>query len=140
MRNFRARGITKDGKPIFRESLEHENVAQWLAFNGVFFIHVPNEVLPMRGTREAFISALRQRKRMGVTPGVADFLIFDRPPAKPKKLGAVLELKALDGAIPTPDQRKFLIEMDLRGYETTWQRGYDAAVKWLKSLGYERHP
>jgi hypothetical protein len=133
VRNERARGITKDGKPIFSEDIEHIIVAQWLTINGVFFCHVPNE-----GKRSWATG--KKLKRMGMRKGVVDFLIFDPPPREARMhhapIGTVMELKALDGKKPTDEQIDFMTEMERRGYAIGCFYGSDAAIKWLESLGY----
>lgn len=142
MRNARARAITADGKPIFPEKEEHKTVARWLFINGIFFIHVPNEIPNLRKgkrTQEDIgnrVQWYRQQKQMGLRPGASDFIIFDPPPAYPDKKGAVMELKALDGGNPSPEQYEFLSEMGARRWANSWWRGSDAAIKWLESLGY----
>ncbi len=143
-RNYRARGITSDGKPIFAEKHEQQVVAGWLMVQKIFFIHVPNELPNLhkgKATPQDRINRIiwqKQQKTMGKRPGVADFLIFDPPPLFldrwPK--GTVLELKALDGDEPTSEQYEFMSEMGARGYATNWFRGADAAVRWLESIGY----
>jgi len=146
MRNYRARGITADGKPIFDEAHEHIIVADWLTMHGVFFIHVPmGEKRPgfyketPDGKKKWISPTGKKLKRMGARAGVVDFLIFDPPPiATGYPRGTVLEIKALDGAKPTPEQIQFLWDMDARGYAAQWWRGSDAAIKWLQSLGYGR--
>lgn len=131
MRNYRARGITPDGKPIFAEVHEHITVAHWLAVHGVLFIHVPNE------GRRAWQTG-KTLKLMGMRAGVSDFIIFDTPPKYPSSRGTVLELKALDGNVPTDNQNEFLADMRLLGWLSSWQRGADAAIRWLESLGYSK--
>jgi hypothetical protein len=133
--NYRARGITADNKPIFAEDYEHITVAHWLTIHGVFFIHVPNE------GKRSWVTG-KKLKRMGMKAGVVDFLIFDPPPNGLLRLdvlhaiGAVMELKALDGKKPTQKQIDFMSEMESRGYAIGCFFGSDAAIKWLESLGY----
>ena len=134
MKNVRARGVTKDGKPIFPESVEHVRVAEWLDANQVFYFHPANGEL--RHPRVA-----RQLKNMGVKPGVPDFVILDRPHNQPIGNGIVgvgLELKALDGAKPSEKQMDFMDRMVQRGWLCGWHRGAEAAIEWLKELGYEK--
>ena len=127
MKNQRARGITKDGKPIFNEDHEHIIVADWLNAKGIMFIHTPNE------GRRSWATG-KKLKRMGMRKGVPDFLIFDKPMVFAP--GAALELKALDGARPSEEQLGFLDRLDERGWLIHWCRGADAAIEWLESLGY----
>jgi hypothetical protein len=131
MRNYRARGVTKDNKPIFSETHEHEIVAQWLQAHHIFFIHVPNE------GRRSWATG-KQLKRMGMMAGVSDFLIFDWPPNLPGIVGVALELKALDGAPPIPAQKDFACSLASRRWLVDWYRGAEAAIAWLESLGYGR--
>ena len=134
MRNYRARGVTPDGKPIFAEAHEHEVVAAWLTMHGIFFIHVPNE-----GKRSWQTG--KQLKRMGMVKGCPDFLIFDGVPFTVGQDFVVnrptaLELKAVDGKVPTAEQIAFLSHLRQRGWVADWCRGSEAAIKWLESLGY----
>lgn len=128
MRNYRARGITNDGKPIFDEAHEHVAVAQWLTVNQIFFTHAPNGEWRHKATA-------RKLKRMGVRAGCPDFLIFDR---NRQGRPTALELKALDGRTPSEDQKTFLDALQRLGWSVSWQRGADAAIKWLEEVGYGR--
>lgn len=129
MKNQRARGITKDGKPIFNEDHEHIIVADWLNAKGIMFIHTPNE------GRRSWATG-KKLKRMGMKKGVPDFLIFDAPKGWPSLSGVAIELKALDGSKPSAEQLSFLSGLNLRGWRVHWCRGADAAIEWLESLGY----
>ena len=126
MRNYRARAI-KDGKPVFDEDHEHITVAHWLTLQHRFFIHVPNE-----GKRSWQTG--KKLKRMGMLKGVVDFLIFEPSPLQGKP--TALELKALDGKVPPPEQIAFMAGLELCGWQIGWHRGADAAIQWLESLGY----
>jgi hypothetical protein len=130
MKNYHARGVTKSGKPIFSEDHEHQIVAAWLNAHGIFWIHSPN------GGSRNMIEA-KKLKRMGVKAGVSDFIIFDPPPKVLMAPGAVLELKALDGRVPTKEQQDFLFDMKARNWAWSWHRGSEAAIKWLEDYcGY----
>lgn len=129
MRNERARGITADGKPIFSEAHEHTYVAAWLDSHKIFWAHPANGEL-----RHPVVA--KRLKRMGVKPGIPDFLIFDKPPREAGCVGAALELKALDGGKPRPAQADFMDNLVQRGWMCGWHRGADAAIRWLESLGY----
>ncbi len=124
MKLQRARGITKSGKPIFSEDYEHIRVADWLNAHKIFFIHTPNE------GRRSWATG-KKLKRMGMTKGVADFIIFDPPPLILARVGVVLELKALDGAKPSVEQMAWLRAMELRGWSTFWARGAESAIEFL---------
>ena len=124
MRNYRARGITKDGQPIFSEDHEQQLVAEYLRLKRIDFIHVPNG-----GSRN--VIEARKLKRMGVTPGVSDFIIF----TPPKDLGFIhgaIELKALDGRPPTREQLDFLERRAKQYWLVNWCKGSAAAIEWIK--------
>lgn len=127
--NVRARGVTKAGEPIFPEWIEQVWVAEWLTAKGIFFTASANGELRHK-------AVAKKLKRMGVLPGVSDIIIFDPPPKFRDRKGVVLELKALDGDEPTENQREFLRLMHDRYWLTHWDRGSDAAIKWLESVGY----
>jgi len=129
MRNYRARGISKDGRPIFDETHEHCVVAEWLDANKVFYAH------PANGEWRHPVTA-KKLKRMGVKAGCPDFLIFQPSGAHNKP--TALELKALDGRAPSVDQVAFMAGLELCGWVIGWHRGADTAIKWLESLGYAR--
>ena len=132
MKNYHARGVTKDGKPIFSEDHEHQLVAAWLNAHGIFWIHAPNG-----GSRN--VIEAKKLKRMGVMAGVCDFIIFDPPPLVLNAVGAVFELKALDGRSPTVEQMTFMNSMSAHNWATGWGKGSEAAIKWLSEYcGYGR--
>lgn len=138
MPNYRARGVTADGKPIFSEAIEQERVAAWLDAHGVFWFHPANEVPPMMGPRNIHMAWLQRQKRQGVKAGVPDIIILDAPTVLTGFIGAAVELKALDGAEPTKAQLDYLDAMSKRGFATGWFRGADAMIEWLTTLGYGR--
>lgn len=126
---MRPRVNVKAGRVVLipSEEDEHITVADWLRARRVFFIHTPNE--GKRSWRTG-----KTLKRMGLLPGVADFLIFDH--TLQVDYGVAMELKARDGKPPTQEQKDFLAEMERVGWITGWHRGADAAIRWLISLGY----
>jgi len=136
MKNIRARGITRDGKPVFSEEVEHVAVVNWLTANGVYCLHIPNEVPRMRGDRLAQIIWFKKQKRKGAKPGASDIFIPKSPPAVPEAKGTFIEMKALDGKKPSDDQMEFGDRMVQYGYIFGWHRGAEAAIEWLESLGY----
>lgn len=131
MKNYRARGV-KAGKPVFSEDYEQIIVANWLNAHNVMFIHCPNE------GRRSWATG-KKLKAMGMRKGVSDFLIVDPPPLVLNAVGAVYEMKALDGKSPTPEQLEFLARMSSRNYATGWGKGHEIAIKWLSEYcGYGR--
>jgi hypothetical protein len=71
-------------------------------------------------------------KAEGVKAGVSD--VFCALPVGAKH-GLFLEMKALDGAAPSGDQRGWLDDSNELGYVGAWARGADAAMQvWLDYL------
>jgi hypothetical protein len=113
------------------EHSEQIVVARWLRKRGVRFIHVPNGMF--RTGREAAIL-----KAMGVEAGVPDFLIFDAPfcGQEPALVGTALEMKRARGGRLSKKQKKWLEELNKRGWFTAVVDGADAARALLLEIGY----
>lgn len=128
---MRPRVNVKAGRVVLipSEEDEHITVADWLRARRVFFIHVPNEGKHKPQYR-------KKQARMGLLPGVADFLIFDKPKNGRSSVGTAMELKALDGRPPSREQLNFLDALEAVDWETGWHRGADEAIRWLTELGY----
>ncbi len=130
------------------EYYESVLLADWLSrVAKVLFTHVPNGELREHRERIDKRSGRRVRysptgiklQRMGVMPGMSDYIIFDRPPAYECYKGAVLELKAKKedgGRPPTPEQEQFLNDAAERGYAAGWFYGADEAIEWCRQLGW----
>ena len=69
-------------------------------------------------------------KRMGVKPGVSDFVLM----APPHGRMHVLEIKRR-GMTPTPAQYEFLDSVTISGGQAAWCDSYDQAVEILKEWG-----
>ena len=69
-------------------------------------------------------------KRMGVRPGVSDFILI----APPDGCVHALELKR-GGLKPTPEQLEFLHEVKAAGGHANWASSFDGAVQILKAWG-----
>lgn len=114
-----------------------------LRLHGVDFCHVPNSTGRGGARRQG------QLKALGVTPGVSDILIFDRPHVDWTRqgwmgVGACLELKAKDRAAPvnpwddkraSPEQREFLRRRYAQGWAVA-VCGPAEAMAQLKVWGY----
>lgn len=90
---------------------------------GWIFFHCPNGEYRTENT-----GALLQR--MGVRPGVSDILLV----APPMGCLHCLELKD-HGLKPTPEQRKFMRDVQNAGGRANWADSYDGAVAILKRWG-----
>lgn len=127
---MRPRVNVKAGRVVLipSEEDEHITVADWLRLRRVFFIHTPNE-------GKHHVSYRVKQKRMGLLPGVSDFLIFDHARVG-GFIGTAMEIKALDGKPPSTEQHEFLCHIRSKGWAAGWHKGADAAIRWLESLGY----
>lgn len=84
--------------------------------------HTPNGELRNK-------AAAGRLKRMGVLPGVSDFLLMS-----PIGEFFALELKRR-GKTPTIDQTDFLVAVRMAGHRSAWVDSFDDAVKVLQSWG-----
>lgn len=110
-----------------KETSEQIVVARWLRAHGVLFFHVPNGM--WRDRRQAVVL-----RAMGVQAGVPDLLVMDPPPAG-GAVGAAIEMKSAAGRT-TPVQERWLEQLAARGWATRVCWGAEAAIAFLKSLGY----
>ncbi len=112
----------------------------WLDAHKICWAHVPNE---------------RPRGRHhppGVKRGLPDYLIFDRPSSTPGfgkldaadredavlYVGAAIELKRTERARTTVEQELWLSALRKRGWAVFVAFGADAAIAWLRRMGYGR--
>ena len=82
-------------------------------------------------------------KAQGVTPGIPDLLIVDRPPNHPHYVGIAMELKRANGKPSDirPEQMLWLERFEQRGWISVVSFGARAAIDWLRLQGYgERQP
>lgn len=111
-------------------------VAQWLAQRQAIFCHVPNEGRrsPRRGA---------QQKRMGVSAGVPDLLIFSEPThgwpgsmrQRPPR-GVAIEMKRRTGGSENAAQTQWAEWLRVCGWLVCTARGARAAMDELMRLGY----
>lgn len=122
-------------RPIPRRHASEEHVqaavARVLDELGVLWCHCPNEALQRGGV---IFGAMQVGQ--GVKTGVPDVLVFEPPPAQPGARGVALELKTLVGSAST-DQRRWLAELSARGWACSVERGTDAALTRLRTLGWD---
>ena len=124
------------GKRSPLESAEQAALFRWLRRNCVAAFCVPNGGLrPGRGGINM--------KAQGVTPGIPDLLIVDRPPNQPHYVGIALELKRANGKPSDirPEQMLWLERFEQRGWISVVSFGSRAAIDWLRTMGYgEQQP
>ena len=113
------------------EAAEQAALFRWLRRHNVRAFAVPNGGL--RPGRAGFTL-----KAQGVRKGVPDLLIVDRPPARPEVVGIALELKRSGGKLSDirAEQLEWLAAFEERGWLSAVSFGADAAVDWLRSLGF----
>lgn len=112
------------------EDAEQLVVVQWLKLQGVLFHHSPN------GGNRHIITATRL-KAQGCSKGFPDLIILDPPPCG-GYVGAAVEMKKVKGGTLSPEQRAWLMELELRKWKAKCCKGAGDAIEWLQSLGYGR--
>jgi len=77
-------------------------------------------------------------RAQGVERGIPDLLIIDRPPRCLHFVGVALELKRSNGKPSDlrPEQREWLERFDARGWASAVAYGADAAIDWLRAMGF----
>jgi hypothetical protein len=111
------------------EEQEQRAVAQFLDLIGVVWFHPANG-----GMRNKIVAA--KLKGQGVKAGVPDIIILSPPPANPKAKGVAIELKRLKGGSLSPEQRRWLVDMDDLGWVAQRCNGAGEAIDFLRGLGY----
>jgi hypothetical protein len=113
------------------EQQEQIALVRWLRARGVLHAHPPN------GGRRSKIQGARLRAA-GMSSGLPDLLIFDRPPSSPEHVGTALELKRSNGreSQVTENQRRWLDALGTRGWMPLVAFGAQDAIEQLTELGY----
>lgn len=114
------------------ELSEQIYVVKRLRVAGVLFCAVPNG--GRRDRREAILL-----KASGTVSGVPDLLIFDSPPGRPECVGVALEMKRQGAkkSSVSKTQRKWLKDLEQRGWLSLVAFGADDALAQLKDVGFE---
>lgn len=110
------------------ERHDHKALAQYLNLRQVLFHHSPNE------GKRSILGHVEQR-RMGMSPGFPDFVIFIPPPKFPDAPGGALELKRV-GQKPTSEQLQWLRLLENLKWKTKLANGFDDGLAWLKEMGW----
>ena len=115
------------------ERQEQVLVAKLLDHLGLLWCHVPNEGHGRRG-KEGAIRGARLRAE-GLKSGVPDVLVFD-PCKREGRVGLAIELKRVKGGRVSEDQKRWLEELEKRGWVCRVCKGFDEVHQTLKELGY----
>ena len=115
------------------ERQEQVRVAKLLDHLGILWCSVPNSGHGKRG-KEGAIRGSRLRAE-GLKAGVPDLLIFD-PCEGAGGVGLAIELKRVKGGRVSEDQKRWLSELEKRGWVCRVCKGFDEVHKTLKELNY----
>jgi len=98
-------------------------LADWLRIKGIKFSHLAQETFTRSwGTK-------MKNKRMGVNPGVPDFLVIT-----PKGL-CFIELKRIKGGVVSPEQREWIDSLNnLPGVEARVCKGAGEGISFIEEL------
>jgi len=121
--------MTRWNSTIPTEDQEQAALVDWLKLHNILFAHVPNG-----GARDKVTGAIL--KRLGVSRGCPDILIFDHPPLEPDCIGVAIELKRRKGGQIRPEQKEWLEKLKDRGWVAAVCKGADDAIKLLQQLGF----
>lgn len=113
--------------PVLTERQESFALASWLRLHNVLFLHVPNEGLG-RTWQQGFTL-----KRMGMSKGAPDYVIFDRGSSKYR--GVAIELKRTIKSTTSPEQLRWLENLREHGWYAIVCFGADHAITELQKLG-----
>ncbi|MBH06020.1 MAG: hypothetical protein CMJ20_06830 [Phycisphaeraceae bacterium] len=112
------------------EEQEQTAVVRWLRRNNVLFTHPPNGLIKSKVTGA-------RAKRMGVSAGVPDLLIFTPPPRRAQACGVAIEMKRRRGRrVVSLHQQKWLRGLEEVGWLTYVVDGASEGIRLLKELGY----
>jgi VRR-NUC domain len=114
------------------EHQEQATVCDWLRAHRVVYFAVPNG-----GSRSAVAGA--RLRRIGLKAGVPDLVILSAPAkgwVSESFRGVAVEMKRAKGGVVSPLQDVWLEQMKACGWATAVAHGADAAIEFLKSLGY----
>lgn len=116
---------------------EEEQIAfvQWLRANNIPHFHCPNEVGGR--TKSLKLRAIKMKK-MGVSKGVPDLLIFIPITGVTGEIdsyqGCAIEMKRRKGSKVTKEQREWLEILQASGVMCAVCHGADEAVEFVKSI------
>lgn len=111
------------------EANEQMVVVDWLRWHGLLFSATANGIY----THPVSMSKM---KRLGVSPGLPDILLFTPPPAYPGVVGVSIELKRRKGGIVSHEQLEWKEKLQKVGWLSYIALGADQAIEILEACGY----
>lgn len=122
------------------ETIEQQQVVNWLNAKELNFFAVPNGQIVMRELpRARQFRVLSHFKKEGVQPGVPDLMIVSKSPLKSKPVA--LEMKRAVGhrgecTCLSEDQKDWHKRLIQEGWIVIIAHGFEEAIKDLEALGY----
>lgn len=112
------------------EDQEQSAFVQWLRLKRILFTSIPNE------SKRSIVYGAKL-KRLGMSKGAPDLIIFDRSADLEAKgyLGLAIEMKSMTGKM-RPEQNAWLDSLEKAGWATTVCYGARQAVEFMESWGY----
>lgn len=127
--------LRRQALPVPTESMEHLRFADWLRFakraDGTPFRYFH----PANGGWRHKAEAARFQ-RMGVSPGVPDFIVPCRVPKYPTAPGVVIEMKRTKGGRLSEEQELWLAYFRAEGWLTLVAHGADEAIRFMLDHGF----
>ena len=115
----------------------------WLRWKHIDFFHVANEavwlgilrrILGTEAAEKAARKIIAKLKKMGMVPGVHDFVILTEPPGNKYRFVTV-EMKAEKGRA-TKSQQDFSLVVERNGGIAFVAKGAGKAIEFMEGLGY----
>ena len=120
--------ITKDGKMVFKEDVEHVNFANYLTAKGFQYHHSPNEQMVNTTSQ---VNWMYKKAKMGTKSGYPDFEIFL------PHTTVYIEMKRVDCTFSScsHNQKYWLFFLDDRECSiATWSKGCNAAINFFENV------
>ena len=122
--------------PVPYESDDHMALAELLDYAKILYFHPGNELIVKGLPEKQRWRILNKMAKMGVKPGIPDFLILTRPPLLPDARALFLELKRRKGGKISPAQREWHRSLAAEGFLVIVAKGFEDAIERLEKIGF----
>lgn len=112
-----------------RETTEQQIICQWLTWNQISFMSIPNGAVIGGRNKWALIQKL---KNEGMLPGAPDLILIER---SPEGYQVAIEMKRKGGKL-SDDQVDVIRRMRIAGWIVIVAEGADDAIVQLKQIGF----